>query len=50
MKGQLSRTVLRGPVGSNAHLATRLFGKLRKCRFLHTPGDYSFAYSCQGDE
>src|SRR5258708_36681493 len=27
MKGQLSRTVLRGQVGSNAHLATRLSEK-----------------------
>ena len=27
LKGQLSRTVLRGLVGSNAHLATRLSGK-----------------------
>src|SRR5712691_9027905 len=26
MRGQLSRTVLRGLVGSDAHLATRLFG------------------------
>ena len=43
MRGQLSRTVLRGLVGSNAHPATRLFGWEVRCylreKFQHRCGN-----------